>query len=276
MTDSDNDMSREKGLGTFLAITVCLLGIGLVILGARKYLPPVASEHGVGIDVMLIYLLFATGALVIVGHLVLGYVIFRSSHADEVDAELPSAKAQRTWSVVPAIAMTLIAEGGVLVLGIPVFSQLYSQEPTEDAVVIEVTGEQFTWNVRYPGPDRTFGRTEPALISTENGLGLDMTDPASADDIRELALIYVPVGRPVLVKLRSKDVQHSFYLPNLRIKQDAVPGMTIDVWFTPTKEGEFELACAELCGFGHYQMRGFLHVVSEREFDQWLADKAAG
>ena len=272
MTDREN---HSKGLGTFLAITVWLLGIGIVILGARKYLPPVASEHGVGIDSMLIYLLFATGGLVIIGHLVLGYFIFRSSHADEVDPELPSAKAQRTWSVVPAIAMTLIAEGGVLVLGIPVFSQLYTQEPPEDAVVVEVTGEQFTWTVRYPGPDGEFGRTEPALISTENGLGLDMTDPASADDVQELALIYVPVNRAVLIKLKAKDVLHSFYLPNHRIKQDAVPGMTIDVWFTPTQEGEFELACAELCGFGHYQMRGFLNVVSQQEFDQWLADKAA-
>jgi cytochrome c oxidase subunit 2 len=272
VTDTSN---QGKGLGAFLAITVWLLGIGIVILGARRYLPPVASEHGVGIDAMLIYLLVATGALVIIGHLVLGYFILRSSQADAVAPTLPSGKAQRTWSVIPAIAMTLIAEGGVLVLGIPVFSQLYGQDPPEDAVVVEVTGEQFTWNVRYPGPDGEFGRTEPALISTDNALGIDGTDPASADDIQELALIYVPVNRAVLVKLRSKDVLHSFYLPNHRIKQDAVPGMTIDVWFTPTQEGEFELACAELCGFGHYQMRGFLNVVSQQEFDQWLADKAA-
>jgi cytochrome c oxidase subunit 2 len=140
---------------------------------------------------------------------------------------------------------------------------------------VEVTGEQFTWNVRYPGPDGVFGRTAPTLISQENAIGLDPADVAAADDIQDLALIHVPVNRAVLIKLRSKDVLHSFYLPNHRIKQDAVPGMTIDVWFTPTREGEFELACAELCGFGHYQMRGFLNVVSESEFEQWLADKQA-
>lgn len=272
MTDTTTNRS---GLGTFLAITVWFLGIGIVILGARKYLPPVASEHGVGIDAMLIYLLFATGALVIVGHVVLGYFVLRSSRAVKVDDALPSAKAQKVWSVVPAIAMTLIAEGGVLVLGIPVFSQLYTQQPPEDAVVVEVMGEQFTWNVRYPGPDGVFGRTAPALISQENSIGLDTADAASADDIRDLAVIHVPVNRAVLVKLRSKDVLHSFYLPNLRIKQDAVPGMTIDVWFTPTEVGEFEIACAELCGFGHYQMRGFLNVLSEREFEQWLAEQQA-
>lgn len=268
-----NEINTGRGLGTFLAITVWLLGIGIVVLGAQKYLPPVASEHGVGIDAMLIYLLVATGGLVIVGHLVLGYFIFRSSHADEVDSSLPSAKAQKVWSIFPAVAMTLIAEGGVLVLGIPVFSQLYTQEPPADAVVVEVIGEQFTWNVRYPGPDGEFGRIEPALISQENSIGLDVSDPASADDIQELAFIHVPVNRAVLIKLRSKDVLHSFFLPNHRIKQDAVPGMTIDIWFTPTEEGEFEIACAELCGFGHYQMRGFLNVVSEREFQQWLAEK---
>ena len=162
MTDTAN---KGSGLGTFLAITVWALGIGLVILGARKYLPPVASEHGVGIDAMLLYLLVATGSLVIIGHVVLGYFILRSSRADEVDPTLPGAKAQKVWSVVPAIAMTVIAEGGVLVLGIPVFSQLYTQEPPEDAVVVEVTGEQFTWNVRYPGPDGVFGHTEAANLA---------------------------------------------------------------------------------------------------------------
>lgn len=266
-------VKKSSFLGTVLAVVVWSLGIFIVVIGARKYLPPVASQHGVGIDAMLIYLLIATGALVIIGHLVLGYFILRSSRAERVDPSLPGARAQKVWSIVPAVAMTLIAEGGVLVIGIPVFSQLYVQQPPEDAVVIEVTGEQFTWNVRYPGEDGEFGRTDPYLISPENALGLDPGDPASADDIQELALIYVPVNRAVLIKLRSKDVLHSFYLPNHRIKQDAVPGMTIDVWFTPTVEGEFELACTELCGFGHYQMRGFLNVVSEQEFESWMASK---
>jgi cytochrome c oxidase subunit 2 len=243
------------------------------VLGARPYLPPVASAHGQGIDVMLIYLLVTTGTLIVVGHVVLGYFIFRFSRSARVDANLPGAKAQRFWSVAPAILMTLVAEGGVLVLGIPVFGQLYTQEPPADALVVEVTAEQFTWNVRYPGDDGQFGRTDPALITPENTLGIDSADPASADDIHELALMYVPVNRPVRVRLRAKDVLHSFYLPYHRIKQDAVPGMTVELWFVPTREGEFDIACAELCGFGHYQMRGFLHVVSEAEFERWLEER---
>jgi cytochrome c oxidase subunit 2 len=263
----------KPSLGIALAVTVWFLGIGVFVLGARRYLPEVASEHGKGIDVMLIYLLVTTGVLIVIGHLVLGYFVFRFSRVAHVSPTLPGASAQKFWSVAPAVLMTLVAEGGVLVLGIPVFGQLYTQEPPADAVLVEVTGEQFTWNVRYPGADGRFGRTDPALITAENSLGVDLSDPAAADDIHDLALIYTPVNRAVKVRLRSKDVLHSFFLPHHRIKQDAVPGMTIELWFVPTREGEFEIACAELCGFGHYQMRAFLRVVSDQEFERFLAEK---
>jgi cytochrome c oxidase subunit 2 len=264
---------KRRALGIALAATVWFLGIGVFVLGARRYLPEVASEHGKAIDVMLIYLLVTTGVLIVIGHLVLGYFVLRFSLASQASPTLPGPSAQRFWSVAPAILMTLLAEGGVLVLGMPVFGQLYTQAPPADAVVVEVTGEQFTWNVRYPGADGRFGRTDPALITAENALGVDPADPSGIDDIHELALIYVPVNRAVKVRLRSKDVLHSFFLPHHRIKQDAVPGMTIELWFVPNREGEFEIACAELCGFGHYQMRGFLRVVSDQEFERWLAEK---
>jgi cytochrome c oxidase subunit II len=263
---------RNSRLGLMVAIVVWALGIGVFVLGARRYLPPVASRHGEGIDVMLIYLLVTTGTLVAIGHLILGYFILRFSGAGAVSTELPGGRAQRFWSVAPALVMTLVAEGGVLVLGIPVFDQI-TKAPPADSLVIEVTGEQFTWNVRYPGPDGRFGRTDPHLIAVDNPLGIDPADPASADDIHELALMYVPVDKPVHIRLRSKDVLHSFFLPYHRVKQDAVPGMTIDLWFVPTRVGEFDIVCAELCGFGHYQMRAFLHVVSDAEFQQWLAEK---
>jgi len=269
----DQAATRTSPLGVALAVTVWFIGIGVFILGARRYLPEVASEHGKGIDVMLIYLLVTTGTLIVIGHLVLGYFVFRFSRTARVSPTLPGVTAQRFWSIAPAILMTVLAEGGVLVLGIPVFGQLYTQEPPADAVVVEVTGEQFTWNVRYPGADGEFGRTDPGLITADNALGVDESDPAADDDIHDLALIYVPVNRAVKVRLRSKDVLHSFYLPHHRIKQDAVPGMTIELWFVPNREGEFEIACAELCGFGHYQMRGFLRVVSHEEFERWLAEK---
>ncbi len=275
MSAQAESMSSRRSAGVVLAISVWVLGAGVIIFGARSWLPPLASKHGAGIDNMLIYLLISTGALILIGHVVLGYFILRGSGQEPASTELPTRRAQKIWSIVPAIIMTLVAEGGVLVIGLPVWAELYGQAPPDEALVIEVTGEQFTWNIRYPGEDDEFGRTDPHRISAENPLGVDPGDPAAADDIHELAVIYVPVNRPVHIRLRSKDVLHSFYLPHHRIKQDAVPGMTIGLWFVPTVEGEFELACAELCGFGHYQMRGTLHVVSDQEFEQWLRDKRA-
>ena len=273
---SEESRSSQRAGGVILAFAMWLLGAAVIVLGARTWLPPLASEHGEGIDRMIIYLLVCTGALILLGHIVLGYFILRSSGRDRAITDVPTHRTQQIWSIVPAIVMTLVAEGGVLVIGLPVWGQLYGQEPPSDAVLVEVTGEQFTWNIRYPGEDGELGRTDPRLISVQNALGLDPSDPAAADDILDLALIYAPVNRPVHVRLRSKDVLHSFYLPHHRIKQDAVPGMTIDLWFTPNREGEFEIACAELCGFGHYQMRGTLKVVSQDEFSRWIAEKNAG
>ena len=268
--------SGPRVAGVSLAIVLWLLGAAVIVLGARDWLPPLASQHGAGIDRMMLYLLICTGALILLGHIVLGYFVLRASRRDRASSEVPSLRAQRVWSIAPAIVMTLIAEGGVLAIGLPVWGQLYGQAPPADAVLVEVTGEQFTWNVRYPGADGELGRIDPQLISTENSLGLDGDDPAAADDILELAVMYLPVNRAVRIRLRSKDVLHSFYLPHHRIKQDAVPGMTIELWFVPDREGEFEIACAELCGLGHYQMRGTLHVVSQREFSRWMGEKTAG
>ena len=108
--------------------------------------------------------------------------------------------------------------------------------------------------MRYPGPDGVFGRVNPELISLENLLGVDPDDPASADDFSLTNQLALPVDRPVVLHLRSKDMQHGFFLPQHRVKQDLQPGMSIQTWFIPTKVGEYEIACAELCGLGHYRM----------------------
>ncbi len=157
-------------------------------------------------------------------------------------------------------------------MGAVVWTRVHSAPPPE-AMVVEVRAEQFGWLARYPGPDGTFGRVDPRLINTrQNPMGLDPTDAAALDDIvsREVHLV---VNKPVRIRLRSKDVIHSFFLPQFRVKQDAVPGMTVEIWFVPTKEGEYEIACAELCGVGHYIMRGKLRVESQHAFDAWLAQQ---
>lgn len=137
---------------------------------------------------------------------------------------------------------------------------------------------QFQWYFRYPGPDGKFGATKPELIDPSSGgegaVGLDPADPASKDDL-VTGTMYVPVGREVEVILRAHDVIHSFFVPAMRFKQDAVPGLAIQMHFTPIATGDYEIACAELCGLGHYKMHGMLKVVSQQEFDTWLAAREA-
>ncbi|MBI3933188.1 MAG: hypothetical protein HY316_00760 [Acidobacteria bacterium] len=256
-------------VGKPLAVVMWLIPVAAVAVGLRGWLPPLASEHGSGIDLMLRYLLICAGALLVAGHLALGYMLWRFGGQERVSFRMATPKQERTWSFIPIILMTLIAEGGVFVIGLPVWGKYYGASP-QNSITVDITAEQFAWNIRYPGRDGVFGRTSPGLLSLENPMGLDANDPAAQDDILSIGLMYLPVNRTARIRLKSKDVLHSFFLPFHRVKQDVVPGMSIDVWFVPTQTGDYEIACAELCGFGHYQMRGLLRVVSEQEFDEQL------
>jgi cytochrome c oxidase subunit 2 len=247
------------------------LGLGGVLYGSRGWLPTLASRHGAGIDAMLRYLLVTVGGLFLIGYLALAYFIWRGVGRPAITSRFAPRKVEVGLSVALGVAMAIIAEGGVLAIGMPVWREYFDATVPADVVTIEVTAQQFMWNARYPGTDGVFGRTNPALVDeTTNAIGLDRTDPAAKDDILTINDITVPFGRAVRVRLRSKDVIHSFFLPNFRVKQDAVPGMTPEVVFFPTQTGRFELACAELCGLAHYRMRGFFNVVSEKEFHEWL------
>ena len=178
----------------------------------------------------------------------------------------------------------------VLLVGfsIPLWAARVDHRPSEsEALVVEVTGEQFAWNIHYAGPDGKFGRTDIKLLDLQsNPLGVDRDDPNAKDDVTTVNQLYLPVNKPVIVKLRSKDVIHSFGVPEFRVKQDAIPGLTIPIWFVPTvttadmrtrmsnAEFTYEIACAQLCGLGHAKMRGFVTVVSAEEFQKWLDDKS--
>jgi len=177
----------------------------------------------------------------------------------------------------------------VLLVGfsIPLWAARVDHLPAEsEALVVEVTGEQFAWNVHYPGPDGKFGKTDLKLLDLQsNPLAIDRDDPAAKDDVTTLNQLYLPVNKPIIVRLRSKDVIHSFGVPEFRVKQDAVPGLTIPIWFVPNittadmrartgnTEFQYEIACAQLCGLGHAKMRGFVTVVSADEFQKWMTDK---
>lgn len=148
--------------------------------------------------------------------------------------------------------------------------------PEEEATHVHVVAEQFAWNFHYPGPDGIFGQRSSDLVDTAlNPLGLDPDDPNGQDDIATVNELHLPVNKPVIIQLSSKDVIHSFALPTMRVKQDAIPGLTIPVWFEPIHTGEWEISCAQLCGLSHYRMRGFITVESEEEFAAWLEEMAA-
>jgi cytochrome c oxidase subunit 2 len=240
-------------------------------------MPSLASRHGAGIDAMLKYLLVTVGGLFLVGHIVLGVLIWQGSRRDRVTHRMAGRRAELGISVVLGLLMAIIAEGGVLAIGIPVWNEYFLATPPADALLVEVTGQQFLWNVRYPGPDGRFGRTDARLVDdASNPLGLDRTDPAAGDDLLLVNQVYVPVGRTIRLRLRAKDVIHSFFLPNHRVKQDVIPGMSPEVIFVPTTTGTYEIACTELCGLGHYRMQGFFTVLPPDEFERTLQREAGG
>ncbi|HET9359116.1 MAG TPA: hypothetical protein VFO58_05175, partial [Vicinamibacterales bacterium] len=144
-----------------------------------------------------------------------------------------------------------------------------------ESTIVRVVAEQFAWNVHYPGADGVFGRTDIRLVDPENPLGLDRTEPPGRDDLVVNGRLNVPVGKPVIVFLSSKDVIHSFGLPQMRVKQDAVPGIVQPVWFTPTMTGEWNIACSQLCGLGHFRMRGIYAIQTQEDYEAWLKEEAS-
>jgi cytochrome c oxidase subunit II len=248
-------------------------------------LPPLGATHGAQIDsligwthIFMLVLFVGWGAF-------FTYVLIRFRKSRNPVASYGGARSHTSSYL----------EGGVLVVemvllfafSIPLWAARVDHVPPEsEALVVHLTAEQFAWNVRYAGPDGVFGRTDVKLIDVQsNPLGLNRSDPAAKDDVTTLNQLYLPANKPIIVKLRSKDVIHSFNVPEFRVKQDAIPGLTIPVWFIPdvttaemrTRTGkpefQYEIACAQLCGLGHYRMRGFVTVLSTDEFQKWMDDE---
>jgi len=140
---------------------------------------------------------------------------------------------------------------------------------------IHIDAEQYVWHVHYAGPDGRFGRTDPARIDAGNAMGLDTADPTAQDDVTLDNVLVLPLGRPVVVQLKSRDVIHAFTLPEMRVKQDVTPGLTSRAWFTPVRTGTWDIACSQLCGAGHYRMRGEYRVLTAEAWNAWLAEEVA-
>lgn len=255
----------------FLAITF------LTVAGfAHDWKPPVASEEGVRVDSLIRYLLFATGGVLVAGATAMVVFLWRYGRGVPSPAPRSDPRFERWWSLVPVLGMAVIAEAGVLVKGLPVWKRVYGPPPP-GALVVEVNAQQFEWWVRYAGPDGVFGRRDPRLVdATANPLGLVPEDPAAHDDVVVRNAVHLPAGRPVHVKLHSRDVLHSFSIPEFRVKQDVVPGMVTAITFVPSRPGTYQVACAELCGLGHYRMGARVIVHRPEEFETWLEAQEGG
>ena len=248
-------------------------------------LPALASTHGGQIDTMIGWMHVFMLVLFVGWGAFFTYALVRFRRSRNPVANYTGARSHASSYL----------EGGVLVVemiflfafSIPLWAARVDRIPPEsEALVVHVTGEQFAWNVRYAGPDGVFGRTDINLIDLQNNpLGVDRSDPAAKDDVTTLNQLYLPANKPIIVKLRSKDVIHSFGVPEFRVKQDAIPGLTIPIWFIPnittaemrTRTGnpefQYEIACAQLCGLGHYRMRGFVTVLGNEEFQKWMDER---
>jgi cytochrome c oxidase subunit 2 len=238
-------------------------------------LPIVASAHGHEID-MMIYLVHLLMFVLFVGWAI--YFVYVLLHFNRW--RHPKAKYEGVHNhVSTSIEVTVAIIEVILLVGfsIPFWAKQVNAFPREsNPVDVRVVAEQFAWNVHYPGADGIFGKTDMKFFDKQsNPLGIDPSDPNGKDDIATINQLHLPIGRPVIIQLSSKDVIHSFNLPLMRVKQDAIPGMSIPVWFTPTMTGKFEIGCAQLCGVGHYYMRGFLTIHTEEDYQKWLKDQAA-
>ena len=172
------------------------------------------------------------------------------------------------------IGIVLVEACLLIFFSAPIWGRVKSDFPNEkDALVIHMTAEQFAWNMHYAGPDGKFGKRKLELIDGTNPIGLDREDPDAKDDIVTINQMNIPVNKPIIVHLTSKDVIHSLNIPVMRVKQDIIPGMDIPVWFQATKTGEYEIACAQLCGLGHYRMRAAFNVMTQEQFDAWQAEE---
>ncbi len=235
-------------------------------------LPVEASTHAGEIDQMIVLVHWLMAILFVGWGAFFLFVLFRFRRGANPRASYVGAKGKISKGLEVAVA---VIEVILLVFyAIPAWAKRVKAFPAEnEALVVRVVGEQFAWNIHYHGPDGKFGRTDPKLVAPDNPLGLDRSDPAAKDDVTTINQLNLPVDRPILVHLSSKDVIHSFGLYEMRVKQDAVPGLQMPVWFIPNRVGDYEITCSQLCGLGHFRMRGFVTVQSQADFQKWFDDQ---
>jgi cytochrome c oxidase subunit 2 len=266
---------RSSGrLQRFLPLLLLLLLGGTGWAASRTTnlwgMPDLASKGGEQIDQLIYFISFLTGGVFALTQVVYIYFLIKYRARRGVPATYSHGnhRQELVWTVIPTAIFI-----GLWGYSNHVWWDVLHTAPPEDAMDVAVTAYQFAFSMQYPGADGKLGRSDVKLISNDNLFGNDPSDPETKDNFTS-AVLELPVNRPVHIRLNSKDVIHAFYIPEFRIYQDAVPGRTIDwVWFTPTKIGSYQLACSQLCGSGHYNMKAQVEVVSQQDFDKWYQEK---
>jgi cytochrome c oxidase subunit 2 len=237
-------------------------------------MPPLASSNGQDVDDLIIYVHWLMLALFIGWIIYFGYAVWRFSASRNPKADYVGVKNHASTYVELAVAGV---EAVLLIfIAVPLWAKAVDKFPdAKDSTVVQVVAQQFAWNARYAGPDGKFGAQDMKFVSDTNKFGVDPSDPNGKDDITTLNEIHVPVGKPVIIYLSSKDVIHSLKIIAMRVCQDAIPGLRIPCWFTPTRVGVYQINCAQLCGPGHaYMSGGYLTVESQADYEKWLKSKS--
>jgi len=255
-----------------MAVAIVIAALVLVSIAFQLLTPwwrtPLASNWG-SIDTALDITLWVCGLVFVALNLFLAFSIFRyrhrTGHRAHYDPE--SVALERRLTVWTAVGIAALLAPGLIAW------KEYVTVP-KDAAVFEAVGQQWQWSFRFPGKDGVLGTVNSRQVSSDNPFGLNPDDPFGRDDILvEGNEVHLPRGQPIKVVLRSKDVLHDFFVPQIRARMDLVPGMVTYFWFTPTRTGTFEILCAELCGVSHYTMRGVMVVDEKPAFDAWLSQQ---
>ena len=237
-------------------------------------LPPQASSHAADVDQLIVLVHWIMAILFVGWGAFFLYTLVRFRQSRNAKADYVGVKSHNSSYLEIAVAVI----EAVLLIGfaIPAWATRVGDPPADrPPTVVRVVVKQFEWHIQYPGADGMFGRTTNDLISPTNAIGLDRSDPSAVDDLYTINQLNLPVDTPVLVHLSTQDVIHSFGISSMRVKQDAIPGQEIPVWFEPTMTGDFEINCSQLCGLGHYRMRGFVKIQTQTEFQAWFQEEMA-
>jgi cytochrome c oxidase subunit II len=263
--------------GWIVLLISVLVAIGVPADAAQRtsglwWMPDVASKGGEQIDQLTYFIYYLTGAVFVLTQVVYIYFLIKYRARKGVRATYSHGdnRLEVIWTAIPTAIFI-----GLWGYSNHMWWDVIHKEPPADTMQVAVTAYQFGFAFQYPGPSGKLGQSDVKLLSADNVFGNDRSDPLTKEDFQS-GVLELPVNKAVRIRLNSRDVIHGFYIPAFRLYQDAVPGRTIDwVWFIPTKIGSFDLACSQLCGSGHYNMKAPIEVVSQEEFDKWYKQKLA-